>query len=1205
MKPILKILVLLISFSNVQGQVVNSFYIDFGKNDGTNGDVTAGPDSNGNYWNNFLSTISASQIDLIDTADNSSNLYIKVTEPFLSNGRLNGGLLSPDSELLGDFAIGTATEDYYYVEGTNVGSLEIGGLDTEFGYVFKVFATRATGTLRTSRYDFSGENSYTGTLQTSGTGAGISSNGNNNTILETHVLYPDNGAIQMDLSIADGGFAYIGSMKIEQVVRVQNDPEILSSLLFDFGKDDVTNGNATLNPDDYNSYWNNMVLGQIPSNLITLDGSSSSIKVSVGSFSANGIQNGGLLQPEYANLGEYAIPTVTQDYFHTPSHSTLLFKNLALDKGYVFNVFSSRDNTETRKSQYTFRGSNVKVDSLQSSGVDIGTNGYDGNNNTIVSSGVIFPDNEGRIWIDVSVLEGSFAYINAMKLDVVEPVAEYFVDFGPNDGSNGNITSNRDINFNHWNNLNDPLSSSTPVSLVDKYNKWSHVSIEITSDFEMNGINNGGLMSPEVSLLGDFAVNTVTQDYFHTLSNSGFTISGLNPDNQYVFNLFGTRNSTATRRSEYRFEGSNTTIDTLQTSGTDLGGSGYHGNNSTIIVTDTIYPDSNGDIVYGLTVAEGGFAYIGGLKISEYIPLSNLREICYNPNDQLIAVMGSSVPFGIGATNDEGYIYQYTQQLSNRYSNGDGLDWKVSNISIPGNNTTAVLNRWETDLEPLCAKYVIYALSLGNEGVKENGQLAFNQWRDNMLLLIDSARNNGIHPVIANCYARADFTSTQYDFTKQMNLLIHQWDVPSINLLGTIDNGFGQWETGYQNDPSHPNDAGHAEMYLSIVPSLFDALNAGKAQPSKVSGTYLTLVDSLDKQLDFTPDGVVHSFTFSFDIKTSSSGVVGGFALAGGRYGVLSVDEYGYLDYHSSDIASITTDSIQIDDDEWHKISLTHYHARGETLLYIDGNLQGTASETLVPERFFLGSLDGPTSDYREWTFHRSGMTVDEIESLADGDMLKSSLELYAPLDGLEVYSSNVLINLAQSTVEIVQNDAEDLTAPVVLYGDCAYTGNAIELFEGSYDLSSLLTLGYDNDSLSSIEIKSGYTVTLYMHSGFAGSSLEKSVDDFCLDDDGFNDAMSSIIVESNSGSRTVNQIVNVREGNRKVFIYPNPPKDYILIDGLTDRTPFEICDAVGKILLHDELNPKDKIDVNSLKAGIHLLRLHTEQGVITFKLIK
>ena len=48
--------------------------------------------------------------------------------------------------------------------------------------------------------------------------------------------------------------------------------------------------------------------------------------------------------------------------------------------------------------------------------------------------------------------------------------------------------------------------------------------------------------------------------------------------------------------------------------------------------------------------------------------------------------------------------------------------------------------------------------------------------------------------------------------------------------------------------------------------------------------------------------------------------------------------------------------------------------------------------------------------------FYRAGMNADEVSALNAGSMLKSSLELYSPLDGININSSDVYVNLAQST---------------------------------------------------------------------------------------------------------------------------------------------------------------------------------------------
>jgi hypothetical protein len=91
--------------------------------------------------------------------------------------------------------------------------------------------------------------------------------------------------------------------------------------------------------------------------------------------------------------------------------------------------------------------------------------------------------------------------------------------------------------------------------------------------------------------------------------------------------------------------------------------------------------------------------------------------------------------------------------------------------------------------------------------------------------------------------------------------------------------------------------------------------------------------------------------------------------------------------------------------------------ARGETLLYVDGELAGKIDERLEPSRFVLGGAAG--TDYRDWMIHRAGLNADEVRALHSGRLLQASLEVYAPLtpaDGGQ--------NLAQSLSEIQLHSA-------------------------------------------------------------------------------------------------------------------------------------------------------------------------------------
>lgn len=172
-----------------------------------------------------------------------------------------------------------------------------------------------------------------------------------------------------------------------------------------------------------------------------------------------------------------------------------------------------------------------------------------------------------------------------------------------------------------------------------------------------------------------------------------------------------------------------------------------------------------------------------------------------------IAIFGSSVAKGSGdTTGTGGYAGLIKTMLEQR-------GWTVVNVSRGGDNTVKILPRFEKELLPEKPDYVIIGLSLGNEGIssfsKLNRERVYERFRSGMLHLINLCRNNGMTPVVVNCYARNDFGEDQYEAIRRMNMQINSWEVPSINALGAIDNGNGKWADGYWHDKSHPNEKGH------------------------------------------------------------------------------------------------------------------------------------------------------------------------------------------------------------------------------------------------------------------------------------------------------------------------------------------------------------------------------------------------------------
>jgi len=896
---------------------------------------------------------------------------------------------------------------------------------------------------------------------------------------------------------------------------------------FDFGKHDNINGEATVNPDKNGNYWNNVgtvTVNYSQPNLINSTNSASSLALTVtgSSFDYNGILNGGLLTPYESQLvgnEDLAINTATEDYFFTTltaNGPSIEFSGLNPAKKYKFKIFGSRNSASLRTSQYVFQGAGSPITATLSTSTVAGLGGlvytkstyspstntrnqdysltnvspytvqntYYGNNSTVYASDYIAPDVNNKIKITLTVVTGGFAYINCLKMEEysVPQVDATSISISGNDITSSGATSQMSILYTP--------SNATPQSL-----NWT------VDDTNIATINSSGLLTPKkngtVTVTASFIQNaqTISATKQLIISNqitelfvSGTaTSNGDNPATALQMNATVGITGVVTK-GEFEF------ATTLNASGT--------------LKFYTSRTDVNAP-VYGVgatagTVLSGGTAITSGISgpvlIKVYLATNTYKIFPINPLK--ISQMGSSVSYGTGATSNHGYAYLFTQVLAQRYLSSLGANWLVSNISVPGNNTIAVLNRWDNDLLNDNSQYVVYALSLGNEGIVGGGQTVFDQFKNNLLLLINKAKSVGKTPIIANCYTRGDYGTSEYNYVKQMNMLIHDWDVPSINLLGAIDDGAGKWPVSpvnYQADVSHPNDAGHAELLYAIVPSLYDALLAGKAQPTKHGTSYIAMGKSVTSDLlKFTPDNTLHSFTTVFDIKTTTSGIISTFS-QNTSTGTLRVEPSGVITYFSP-TGSTITGVTSVTDGQWHKITLTHYYAWGKTMLYTDNALAGNLTEKLTPSTFVLNDANSPNNiSYREWMFYRAGMNADEVSALNSGKMLKSSLELYAPLDGQNVISPNSLINLAQSTntiqrIEISTGTRNLLDASVSVFPNPVSDCLTLQGMKTSDNITCKI-YGIDGkEVLSNIKLIDNQIDVSLLHSGMCFLYLKNNV---------------------------------------------------------------------------------------------------------------
>jgi lysophospholipase L1-like esterase len=439
---------------------------------------------------------------------------------------------------------------------------------------------------------------------------------------------------------------------------------------------------------------------------------------------------------------------------------------------------------------------------------------------------------------------------------------------------------------------------------------------------------------------------------------------------------------------------------------------------------------------------------VGAVGISAQQPVLHPKRI---------AVFGSSVANGTGdELGREGYTGRLRALLAPR-------GWEVVNQSRGGDNTVRIAPRFapagDPDantryLLPVRPRYVLIGLSLGNEGignttVRAEQDIVFAQFETGMRDLIAKSRAHNIIPIVTLCYTRNSFTAVEYEYTRRMNLLINTWEVPSANFLGAIDDGTGKWVDGFWSDALHPNAAGHDELTMTIVPSLFEALERGKPRPAWAGAGTHARIASGRAPIIFEPDSTMHPFAVAFQARAGRDGTVasiGGVALTaaseerqvpagrGGATRTLTSTRLvpagrftagvgvanGVWTYTSSTGRAVVS-GVKADD-AWHQLIVSHYTARGETLFFVDGRLAGSVHERLQPSRFVMGGPDASalppapaTVDLRNVLIYRSALNADEAAALHLGTLLQASLEVYAPLADASFETNQPLDNRAQS----------------------------------------------------------------------------------------------------------------------------------------------------------------------------------------------
>jgi hypothetical protein len=83
-----------------------------------------------------------------------------------------------------------------------------------------------------------------------------------------------------------------------------------------------------------------------------------------------------------------------------------------------------------------------------------------------------------------------------------------------------------------------------------------------------------------------------------------------------------------------------------------------------------------------------------------------------------------------------------------------------------------------------------------------------------------------------------------------------------------------------------------------------------------------------------------------------------------------------------------------------------------------------------------------------------------------------------------------------------------------------------------------------------------------------------------------------------------INSVIFDKKGN--INIYPNPAKDYLMIEGLDKPAVLKLMTISGREIMQMDNFEGPKLDLRYLQSGIYILKLLPASGEpITFKLVK
>jgi len=208
--------------------------------------------------------------------------------------------------------------------------------------------------------------------------------------------------------------------------------------------------------------------------------------------------------------------------------------------------------------------------------------------------------------------------------------------------------------------------------------------------------------------------------------------------------------------------------------------------------------------------------------------------------DCSVLLVGSSVAYGTGATNDYGWSSHLAAALAQ-----PPYQLSLINAAVPGRTAQTTLGDLEAALAIHNPRVVLVGLSLANEGLRLTFDVAqaeniAQNYLSGLRAIAQRADQADADVIIGGVYGYgrpgdnwpSAFLPFQAQTLFETNATLGTWEYPYVDFLSTTATSDGRWRTGLAANAGHPNDSGSLVMSEAIdVATLFAPYSCTPSPP--------------------------------------------------------------------------------------------------------------------------------------------------------------------------------------------------------------------------------------------------------------------------------------------------------------------------------------------------------------------------------------